>query len=69
MYCYSNVSLSYFQTSVGNCETLVTDAEREVMERTRQWAPWVAPGYNGYDIEYEKDRLLTEAEGRVHIAM
>ena len=42
----------------------MTDAERQVMERTRQWASWVAPGYNGYDVEQQKDRLLDEAKSK-----
>ena len=38
---------------MANLETMVTDAEREVMERT-----------GGFEMENEKDRLLNEARGK-----
>ena len=42
---------------MANCDTVVTDAERQVMERTRQ-LDW----YNGGAVEQEKERLLNEAK-------
>ena len=39
---------------MANLETMVTDAEREVMERT-----------GGFEMENEKDRLLHEARGKI----
>ena len=49
-----------------SCETLVTDAEREEMGSSIQGAPWVAPGFNGFDIDiaYQMKRLIDEAKGR-----
>ena len=47
------MNFHHFQASVANCETRVTDEEREVMQRT-----------NRYQIENEKDRLLNEAKGK-----